>query len=623
MDEKFIYQENNQFLVKNFVGSECVTFGSFNTIDEAIEFRDEMEDYGWPYSKPTSHSITKIESNIFEEDGIFSVSKEILDFEIIFGRFNSLERAQSFKHKLIENAWNMNFSIRPFKYGRYIRKDSNFIVNRTIDGKYFNYGSYKFLDEAISRRDELIDTNWEMSDESILSNLGIIELSGLHHNIGKVGRKYLVFKWEGMKCIFLALLPNLSLAIKFRDKLDSNKKSSDSELGKYYFDTQYINLVGDVFRVAKMIDGNLKTFGHYRTLDQAIEIRNKLMDNNWDDSIIDLSRVDRIRREKNRYIHKHNDGFTIFKRINGELINFGFFENFDDAVEYRNILEENNWVLDEDDDIEEKFDEYIYVKSDGKFYLMNEINGEMRIFGIFDEPLDAIAARLDCIRANWDLPSMPENEQVNSIEDNFSESQIIDDFSEDDFYEEIFSKSIKFPVTVGKSYKNKGWAIKRSYLLDLVPILSYEHFFTVLLNGIEVNGKLNVHTRLFYKKNEELINYLKKLYDIDPKTQTRIDFILNYGSYQKVPDISGKSLSFTAKFSKSLQNGLFAIPRSISKYIFPILPYEDSCNFSINNIDVEGKFNLEFRFKFSNQFAIEQLKSQLDDGDDLEVILKL
>ena len=27
----------------------------------------------------------------------------------------------------------------------------------------------------------------------------------------------------------------------------------------------------------------------------------------------------------------------------------------------------------------------------------------MRIFGIFDNPLDAIAARLDCIRNNWNL----------------------------------------------------------------------------------------------------------------------------------------------------------------------------------------------------------------------------
>ena len=203
MAEKYIFQENGKFLVKNIIGSECVTFGSFDNIDDAIEFRDEMEDYGWPYSKPTSNSITKIESNIFEEDGIYFVSKQISEFEIVFGRFNSLKNAQSLKHKLIENAWNMNFAIKPFKYGRYIRKDQNYIVNRTVDGEYINYGSYKFLDEAISRRDSLIEMNWGMDENSILSNLGITELDGVHHNIGKAGRKYIVYKWEGMKCIFL------------------------------------------------------------------------------------------------------------------------------------------------------------------------------------------------------------------------------------------------------------------------------------------------------------------------------------------------------------------------------------------------------------------------------------
>ena len=623
MDEKYIYQEDNKFLVKNFVGSECVTFGSFDNVDEAIEFRDEMEDYGWPYAKSTSKSITKIESNIFEEDGIFQVSKQIAEFEIIFGRFDSLSQAQSFKYKLIENAWNLNFYIKPFKYGRYIRKGKNFIVYKEVDGKNITFGSYKYFDEAISRRDKLIEDNWGMDDSKILSNLGIVELDGLNHNIGKVGRKYVVFKWEGMKCILLALLPNLTLAVKFRDKLNLNKKFS-SELGEYYFDTKYITTVGDLFRVSKVIDGRLETFGHYKTLDQAIEVRNFLMENNWDRSVLTGKRRQSIRVEKNRYIHKHNDGFTIFKRIDGELINFGFFDNIEDALEYRDFLEENNWVLNEDgENIEEKYDEYIYVKSDGKFYLMNEINGEMRIFGVFDDPFEAIAARLDCMRENWDLPSVPENRINDLVANNSSEIQIVDDFSDEEFLNEVIYESIKFPVTVGKSYKNKGWAVKRSYLVDLVPILPYEKACKVFLNGIEIVGKLNVHTRLFYSKNEELIDYLKKLYSIDPNTQTRIDFCLNHGIYQECPDISGKSLFFTTNFSKSLKNGLFAVPRSITKKILPILPYEEKCSFIINDIEVTGKFNLEFRFRFSNKSAIAQLESQIDDGEEIEVILVL
>ena len=57
--------------------------------------------------------------------------------------------------------------------------------------------------------------------------------------------------------------------------------------------------------------------------------------------------------------------------------------------------------------------------------------------------------------------------------------------------------------------------------------------------------------------------------------------------------------------------------------ILPVLPYESECEFIIDEMVVRGKFNLEFRFKFSDQFAIAQLESQIDEGDDLEVILML
>ena len=43
-------------------------------------------------------------------------------------------------------------------------------------------------------------------------------------------------------------------------------------------------------------------------------------------------------------------------------------------------------------------------------YIKNEINGVMYIFGVFDNPLDAIAARLDCMKNQWELVSISEEE---------------------------------------------------------------------------------------------------------------------------------------------------------------------------------------------------------------------
>lgn len=621
--EKDIYLENNKFHVKKKIDDECITFGTFDTLDDAIKLRDELEEYGWPY-KRKKPELEKIEQYIFKEKGKYFISKKIKNYEIIFGKFSSLDNAISFKHKLLENAWNLNFNSPKPKYAKYIRKDRNtYYIYRTIDGKIIHYGSFKYLDEAIISRDKLIDNNWNMGDDSILTNLGIFELDGLYHNIAKVGRNYLVFDWVGSKCIFYTLLPNLDLSVKVRNKLlDSDDINNDYEFLENYVDTKYIvKLSNSFYRISKSINGKVCNFGHYDSLEEAINVRDELMKYNWDVSKVSINKpVSRKDYFYNKNIHKFNDRFAVVKRIDGELKGFGIFDTVEDAIKHRDYLEKNNWNIIEDFTDEEKFDEYIFLNNnDNKYYLKNEIDGDIKIFGVFDEPLSAISARLDCIKANWNLPYISESEY--SSDNNFNSfSNEFNGLLDNEL--EFLDNALNFPVMVGKSYKNRGWAVKRSNLISFVPQLPYEKKCKILLNGMKVMGKINIHSRLFYFKNEILENYLKKLHDIDPKTQTRIDLNLEYGTY-KYQITNDESLKFKTKFSKSFKNGLFAIPRGISVNIIPMLPYEYECNFSINNIDVKGKFNLEFRLSFSDKSIISTLEKLLDDGDDVEVVLFL
>ena len=121
-----------------------------------------------------------------------------------------------------------------------------------------------------------------------------------------------------------------------------------------------------------------------------------------------------------------------------------------------------------------------------------------------------------------------------------------------------------------------------------------------------------------------LSDYLEKLYKIDPKIQTRIDLKLNHGIYKINPDLDNiTNLFFITKFSKSFKKGLFAIPRSVSELILPKLPYESECEFIIDGMEIRGKFNLEFRFKFSDNEVVSSLNDELKDNDDLEIILLL
>ena len=71
---KDIYKEGNLYIIKKEIDGECVIFGTFSNLDDAIEERNELEDYGWPYLKDKSKDKF-VESFIYEEKGKYFVSK--------------------------------------------------------------------------------------------------------------------------------------------------------------------------------------------------------------------------------------------------------------------------------------------------------------------------------------------------------------------------------------------------------------------------------------------------------------------------------------------------------------------------------------------------------------------
>ena len=627
MLKKDIFKEGNLYIIRKEIDGELVDFGSFSSLEEAIDERDELEEYGWPFLKENPKNKF-VEKYIYEDDGKYFVSKTILDVEIVYGVFDSLNKAKSLKRVLIENCWSLAPKTAKIKYSKYIIKQGKrFVIRKRFLDEYKFFGSFKNLDEAVNFRDQLIDENWGMSKEKVLENIDLIELKGENANVGKVGRSFVVFNFSKDKCVFYGYCSSLRSAIRNRDKLISNGWDA-SKLNNIIYskeETKYIAKVGNLFRISKHIDGEIRHFGHYSTLDEAIEIRDKLISNGWDGESLGID-SSRKRPDFDRNINRINNQFCVIKRVDGELIVFDSFSTLSEAIAYRDYLEEHDWVIEEDENDfeEEKYDEYIYLNADGKYYLKNEIDGVMRIFGVFNDPLDAIAERLECIKNNWSSKSVPESEyfknEFNAPNLDYSNSLTTYLEDEDVFDDESFYLS--FPVTVGKSYKNKGWAVKRSYLDSFVPKIPYEKECTIFVEGIEIKGRLNIHTRLFYFTNEKLSSYLEKLSSIDPKTQAKVDLELSYGHYL-LKDTDEDFITFTTTFSKSFKSGMFAMPRKFSKEILPILPYEEECIFSVGDVDASGKFNLEFRFLFNSDSIIPKLTSMKEDGEEIKVVLLL
>lgn len=136
------------------------------------------------------------------------------------------------------------------------------------------------------------------------------------------------------------------------------------------------------YRIAKSINGENRMFGVYSTLDDAVYIRNLLIENNWDMKCIDgaykkddyylvlkvigdrlhllakfkkkptKNQIEKLVKKQitnpnnSRYglnITRVFDVYIIKKQIAGDEYIFGYYDNLEDAEFVRNFLLENNW----------------------------------------------------------------------------------------------------------------------------------------------------------------------------------------------------------------------------------------------------------------------------------------
>ena len=411
MEEQDIYKEGNLFVIKKEIEGKMITFGSFDTLEEAIVERDELEEYGWPYlpdeleEKPTEEEYGQF---ISKRDGKFVVSRVIRGKEKIFGEFYSLDLAKDYKYKLIENAWDESFRTKNIgPYGKFISKEGKrFVITRTIKGKVTRFGSYSTLDEAINAREKLIDDNWGVDGEITLFKKGQY---GKHITFFK--GIYLINKSFDGRVYNFGKFDSLEDAEKAREILlntNWNQFEVPEDLYSWHFFVNF-NPPMQAFEVMNLIGEDFISFGLFDTLENAKLAVQILRKNNWDGSKVPIelySENSNIRV----YGRVGDKFFTVVRKINGQLINYSSFDTLEEAIYERNKLLLSNWV---EEIYEEKFDEYIYLGVDDKYYLKNEVNGIMKVFGVFDDYIDAVNARLEFIKNNWALNDLDDEEENN------------------------------------------------------------------------------------------------------------------------------------------------------------------------------------------------------------------
>lgn len=102
---------------------------------------------------------------------------------------------------------------------------------------------------------------------------------------------------------------------------------------------KYISRSGKRYRVIRYIeDKTCKTYGSFDTLEEAIEIRNRLLATNWELPPREYMGM--------MYIQKDKTSWKIQKQLNGKQRCVARFKTMEDAINVRDMLVKFNWDLD-------------------------------------------------------------------------------------------------------------------------------------------------------------------------------------------------------------------------------------------------------------------------------------
>ena len=105
------------------------------------------------------------------------------------------------------------------------------------------------------------------------------------------------------------------------------------------YDMKYIRKRNELYYIQKHINGELKHFKGSTSLKETLELRDKLIENNWrDNGQLGIKELD-----DTRYIYQYGKSFQLKKSVNGKIRYFGSFKTLEEAIKARDKLIKNNW----------------------------------------------------------------------------------------------------------------------------------------------------------------------------------------------------------------------------------------------------------------------------------------
>ena len=234
-----------------------------------------------------------------------------------------------------------------------IKSNGHYQVRKTIKGVKYSFGTFHSLEEAREHIKFCQMHDWDLNLRKHIQRDH--KTSFIYKNTSSTGKiTYTVRRVIGNRNVYFGSFNTIDEAIKYRDYLikhnwDINYKMDKIRSRKYHNIYTMVNIDSIVYYiVAKGIKGKTTNFGLFKNIDDAVDYRDYCEENNWNLKVRLTGKLDKRSR---KYIRKYKIStgeirYSIIKKINSKEVCFGTFTSLRECKKERNILFDCCWDWD-------------------------------------------------------------------------------------------------------------------------------------------------------------------------------------------------------------------------------------------------------------------------------------
>jgi len=189
-------------------------FGVYENLDEAIEARDALIATDWPVEH--LHPLSGEKHISINCSGNYVVQKRLNDKLHNFGTYETLVEACDVRDALVDCDWRLDFLDRGMRFIKDCHNGS-YQVRHWENGKDVHYGTFHSLEEAKRYRDNCVNNDWHVSKKRMIRKRNLPKYVTL-----TMSGNYLIRRMIGDKTEYFGTFHSKRDAVDERDMLNAS-----------------------------------------------------------------------------------------------------------------------------------------------------------------------------------------------------------------------------------------------------------------------------------------------------------------------------------------------------------------------------------------------------------------